>query len=328
MKESPIINFNNILDDFKINATCINYNKYKHFIYYDLMPEAGFRISKINRLANELALSVKANSKFIVNPILNEGIVRLQTTKGKKDVLHLQDIINKRNNEDFIPISLGEFENGNPVIFDLAKNPHTLIAGSTGSGKSVLLHNFIVNIGSLPNTSLFLFDTKRVEFSRYKKPHFKNIVNVAANLTDSISILEFLINKMNKRYEEMSKLDVSSVQELPNYFSKCVVVIDELADLILTDSDKKFQKLLIELAQKSRAAGIYIIAATQRPSADIVTGLIKANFPARISCKVASKRDSLIILDRSGAEMLEGMGDSIIKNYKFDFKRFQVGFIK
>lgn len=321
------IEFNRILDSFNIKANCVAASSSRHFAFYDLELAPGTRISKIKRYADELAIAMKAHSSLIIKPVPSEGIVRLQTTIDKPDKILFEDIYNKyKTSEGFLPFVLGETDEGQPLIMDLAQNPHLLIGGSTGSGKSVLLHTIIANAAKRNDMRLYLADTKQVEFSVYKHKLTSLVEEVHSDPKELLFTLKHLCDIMEMRYEYMVSLGISKLEERPGLFDKILLIVDEAADIMQSPVGKQFELYITRLAQKARAAGIYIILATQRPSNDVFTGLIKANFPARLACKVTSHFDSKVILDRAGAENLAGKGDAILNNSAYNMTRFQVAF--
>jgi DNA segregation ATPase FtsK/SpoIIIE, S-DNA-T family len=213
---------------------------------------------------------------------------------------------------------LGQTVDGKKLWMDLAQNPHMIVAGTTGSGKSTLLHNLVANIQHYNDCVLCLIDPKKIEFNDYED-RLRNC-KVFYTYDDTIDILDSLLELMEERYSMMR------TGHLPEEFPYVVMVIDEFADLIMQDRDDQFFNKLCRLAQKSRAARICIVLATQRPSVNIINGAIKANFPARLACRVASHVDSKVILDATGAENLLGKGDALIRdNFRF-LERFQVAY--
>ena len=316
---------NQVLEGCKISARCVNANTHRHFAFYDLVLQPGCKISKIRSLLGEIALAMRSNSVPIVKAMSKKGIVRLQITHSAPELIDL-DLFYKSATKPggMLPFLLGETDEGIPLWADMAKNPHLLVAGSSGSGKSVFLHNIIYNAFQFDDLDLYLVDTKLVEFSQYI--NYKSVINVAQSYNDAINVLENLCEIMEDRYEYLKKYKLSSIEEYPKLFNKILFVIDEAADLMLVDKGRQFEKLLIKLAAKSRAAGIYIVLATQRPSVDVITGLIKANFPARLACKVASRVDSQVIMDMPGAENLCGRGDALFKSASIDTVRLQIAF--
>lgn len=328
-----------ILENLNIDGKCIAFKKYKHFACYDIQLIPGAKVSKLERATREIALALKSTTTPIVKLIPEKGIVRLSVTYGKANTVYLQELFNKFrfNKSKIMPLILGEDEEGKPVWFDLSKNPHILIGGSTGSGKSVLLHNIIANCFNHIKTrfrqvELYLADPKRVEFIDYAEN--KYVTNISYDYESILATLQTLNMKMEARYEIMSKMGIKSIEHKPDLFSQVVLVVDEVGDLILQDNSQskekrgQLQKLIVSLTQKSRAAGIYIVMATQRPERTVITGRIKTNFQTRIACRVTSRTDSMVILDQTGAENLCGRGDAIMKNSEVDSKRFQVAYIE
>lgn len=308
---------NNILKSFKVKAECVNYSKVRNVSLYDLRLEPGARVRELQKFSDEIALAMKAKARPLVRVLSELGIVRLEVIDENPHKISFFDEVQKLTTpKASIPMYLGSSVNGDDMWVDMAKNPHLLVAGTTGSGKSTLLQVIMANALSLPNMKICLVDSKNVEFKDYDK--FSN-VNVAIDYKSSLDLLYFLIEEMEIRYKMMN---TSGKVDFPNI----LFVVDEFADLIMQDDSKLFLNRLCRLAQKSRAAGIYCILATQRPSVDVIRGSIKANFPARISCQVASGIDSKVILDTGGAELLAGCGDSIIKNYNNNYQRFQVAY--
>lgn len=326
MKEM-VESINNIFDGFKIKAKCVGAETHRHFAFYDLKLDPGTRISRIQRYADELAIAMRAKSSLIVKPVPSKGIVRLQTTFREADTLFFEKLYNRPipPKDMMLPFVLGETDEGDPLWVDMSKNPHLLVAGSTGSGKSILLHTLIANASKRKDMALFLIDTKHVEFTAYSKlDHL--VYRISNDYYDAMNVLERLSEMMENRYLHMSERGIKSLEESPSMFYKVMLIIDEVADLMLWDRTKDFERLVAKLAQKARAAGIYMVFATQRPSVDVVTGTIKANFPARLSCKVTSKTDSKVILDRHGAENLAGRGDAILNSDQHSMTRFQVAY--
>lgn len=311
-----IENINSILKAFKISAECKNFMDFKNACFYDLELKPGTRLTQLEKYASEISLALKATSKPRFEILSDQGIVRCEFIKKRNGEISLfklgRQVLRPEGN---LTCLLGETLLGDPVWMDLTKNPHLLIAGTTGSGKSTALHAIIANMLLYPNTQLYLIDPKNIEFFKYQS--FKR-VEVVFNYDDSVALLESLCNEMDVRYENIRKDNV----DLKN-LKYIVLVIDEFADISLQDKNGIFYNLLCRLAQKSRAAGIHIVCATQRPSVNIINGAIKANFPARMAFKVATGVDSRVILDSSGAEGLLGAGDAIINSSQFNMVRFQ-----
>lgn len=308
--------FNTILHSFKIKANCTNYQESNNYFYYDIVLHAASKVKDVTKFSNEIALSLKSpipNFKIIPE----QGIIRLEFSKVKKETVSLSSLLkNISKPENFkIPCLLGEAVDGSPVWMDLSDNPHMIVAGTTGSGKSSLLHNIIANIIKFSSAKLYLVDPKQIEFG-----HYSQHVRIYETYNDTLNLLKHLIRLMDHRYQLLRN-------NKQQYMLPQVLIIDEFASLIMQDKDNEFYSLLCQLAQKCRAANIFIILATQRPSVQIINGNIKANFPARIACRVASQIDSKIILDEMGAENLSGKGDAFLKDNHRLCQRFQIAYI-
>lgn len=324
-----ITQFNEILSSFNLRAKCVNYQTHRHFAFYDLKLDPGFRINRLSTFSREIAIALGVKTVPIIKPIPELGIVRLQITTRFNDQLLLSDMLrNTDSPKDYmIPCLLGETDEGQPLWIDLSKNPHMLIAGTTGSGKSVLLHNLIANAAHHKDIRLYLSDTKRVEFAPYLAVEDSGIfTQIAKTYRETVAMLELLVETMDTRYKILSSRSISSIDEVPDIFDKLLVIIDEIGDLMTEDSSGEFQKLLIKLASKARASGIYLVIATQHPSVNVLTGVIKANFPARLACKVSSRTDSQVVMDLPGAENLAGRGDAIFKSPVQDLVRCQIAY--
>lgn len=319
---------NDVLKSFKIDAICVDFKQHRHFSFYDLQLRPGCRISKINLLSKELALALKTRTIPMIKPISEQGIVRLQLTHKSAELLTFDELCaNATPGKGILPFLLGETDEGQQLWMDMSQNPHLLVAGATGSGKTVLLHNIIANAARRKDTKLFLIDTKKVEFTPYENS-IELVDGVATDYISAVSILEHLYEVMESRFNYLNEIGRSSIEQDPDMMDKILVIIDEAADLMLMDKTGQFESYLVRLAAKSRAAGIYIVLATQRPSVDVLTGLIKANFPARLACKVSSRIDSQIIIDRPGAEHLLGKGDALFKSPTNDDVRLQIAYVK
>lgn len=326
MDNLAIDTLNKVLDGCKIDAICVNANQYRHFSFYDLMLRPGCKISRINHFIREIALAMRTKTVPIIKTLPDKGIVRLQTTHAQPDIIDLPQLyLEEERPKGVLPFLFGETDEGNKLWIEMTKNPHLLVAGTTGSGKSVFFHNLIYNAIQFEDLDLYLVDTKKVEFGLYQG--LPKVINLATDYEDAVSILENLCQIMEQRYQYMSDIGLSNFEQNLNLFNKILLIIDEAADLMLLDKSGHFEKYLIKLAAKSRAAGIFIVLGTQRPSVDVITGLIKANFPARLACKVSSKHDSQIIMDYSGAENLLGKGDALFKNPTMDSVRLQIAHV-
>lgn len=305
---------NHVLNNLKIKAECVNFIENDGYSSYDIRLLSKTRIRDIERFSDEIALHLKI-SKPVITTIPEQGIVRLECYKSniKSDIF---DLFKDNKPAGGLECLIGKSMTGENLWFDLSKCPHLLVAGTTGSGKSTAIHSIIANLLQFHNCKLYLVDPKNMEFYNYEQ--INRDLFVYYDYQSAINMLDKLIDIMEFRFSMMRK---ESIDDVPYI----VVVIDEFADLILQDKDKQFYNKLCKLAQKCRAAKIHIVLSTQRPSADIISGAIKANFPARIVCKTASKVDSRIILDCNGAENLLGKGDAYLK-IDDEIKRFQVSY--
>jgi len=311
--------FNYILQSFNINASCVNYQHIDNYFFYDISLNHNTRVKEIEKFTDELSLAMRTPCKPNLKVLHQEGVVRLEFVSPRTTKLDLFDYF---TNDDVpqgdVTCLLGQSIDGKRVWMDLSKNPHLIVAGTTGSGKSTLLHNVIANLFNYNKVKLFLIDPKNVEFSTYDG-HMSN-THVSYTYAEAIWILDSLLSVMEERYEMMRKGYNDKL------FPYIVLMIDEFGDLIMQDQNHQFYKKLCKLAQKCRAARISIILSTQRPSATIIDGNIKANFPARIACRATSQIDSKIILDSSGAENLLGKGDALIKDNQRHLERFQIAY--
>ena len=309
---------NSLLNSFKIKSKCISYNVEENYYFYDFKLLNGGKVNDLKKISEEVALTIKSQTKPTIKVIHELGVVRLEFSSRKNKNKNLFELLEKYKKPDNLnlPCLLGKQVNGSPIWMDISKNPHLLIAGTTGSGKSVLIHNILGNLLTL-KANIFLIDPKDIEFSDYNSK-FKNL-KIYNSIFEANLILDFLIDEMNFRYQSNNPSTLKNDNHI-------ILIIDEFSDLILQDKDNTFYNKLCLLSQKCRAAKIHIVLSTQRPSSKIIDGTIKANFPARISCKVASQVDSKVILDNIGAENLNGNGDALIKDdYRF-LERFQVAY--
>ena len=277
---------------------------------FDLTPLQGCTLSKIKKVIPDINAITK--SVFFIDTA--DGI-QLKQEKPQRDIIYSTSFLNEianHNRPELLPLVIGQEENGNKVFFDLAKGPHLLVGGSTGSGKSVFIHNCILSLLYGAKSGLILVDVKQVEFSMYE-----GIPNLATdiiyNSSQCIKMLKNLCYTMDNRYKLLKENKCRNIQE---YISKgykldyITLIIDELADLIL--QNPKIEDYLIRIAQLGRAAGIHMILATQRPDSNILSGLIRANVPSRVCFAVQKATDSRIVLDSAGGERLKGNGDGIL----------------
>jgi len=310
---------------------------------FEVVPAAGVKVNKIANLDADLALAMRAKSIRIVAPIPGKGAVGVEIPNPAPQMVQLREIVESRaflHSRGVLPLALGQDLTGRPYVSDLAKMPHVLIAGATGAGKSVCLNTIITSLvyRHTPETlRLLLIDPKMVELSTYSDlPHLRH--SVVTDPKDAAGVLKWAVLEMERRYALLSANGVRSLAEFNKRVLKevpvrrpdpqgpegdpdrflyregilpfIVVVVDELADLMMTVQGE-VERPLTQLAQKARAIGIHLIVATQRPSVNVITGLIKANFPTRIAFRVASKTDSRTILDQNGADALLGNGDML-----------------
>lgn len=313
------------LRDFGVEGEVVEVRAGPLITLFEFEPASGIKVSKILNLADDLALGMKAESVRIVGPIPGKGRVGIEIANRAREKVYLSEIISSdrfRRTEYKLPIALGKDISGEPIVADLEPMPHLLIAGTTGSGKSVCLHSIIMNLlfKKTPQELRFIMiDTKMIELTLYNGiPHL--YCEVVSNPKDAPKVLKKLVEEMELRFRTMNYLGARDIEQYNKLATKrtdeypvvprIVVVIDEMADLMLT-APKEIEEYVTRLSQMARASGIHLVSATQRPSVDVVTGIIKANFPARIAFKVISKTDSRTILDSSGAEHLLGAGDML-----------------
>jgi DNA segregation ATPase FtsK/SpoIIIE, S-DNA-T family len=330
------------LSDFGVNAKVVAAYPGPVITRYEIEPATGVKGSQIVGLARDLARSLSLTSIRVVETIPGKNFMGLELPNPKRQIVRLTEILSSKVYNDGVSsltIALGKDIAGHPVVADLAKMPHLLVAGTTGSGKSVGINATILSLlyKSDPNdVRLILIDPKMLELSIYEGiPHL--LAPVVTDMRQAGHALNWAVAEMERRYKLMSKLGVRNLagynqkivdadkreEKIPNPFSltpdapepleklpTIVIIIDELADLMMVVG-KKVEELIARIAQKARAAGLHLILATQRPSVDVITGLIKANIPTRIAFQVSSKIDSRTILDQMGAEALLGMGDML-----------------
>jgi S-DNA-T family DNA segregation ATPase FtsK/SpoIIIE len=329
------------LRTFKVDGALTGRTSGPTVTQYEIEPAPGVKVRQFANLANDLALAMRAQSIRIVAPIPGKGAVGVEVPNPTPEIVNFRDMLESRDYQSTpraLPIALGRDLEGKPVIADLAKMPHLLIAGATGSGKSVCVNTLVTSLiyRHTPKTLRFLMvDPKMVELSVYNVlPHQRH--KVVTDNRDAAALLKWAVLEMHDRYKLLSANGSRNIQDFnqrvrdgvslrkpkdPNFGAEdltykagilpyIVVVIDELADLIMTCA-AEVETPLAMLAQKARAIGIHLILATQRPSVNVITGLIKANFPSRIAFRVASQIDSRTILDGIGAESLLGNGDML-----------------
>jgi len=301
---------------------------------FEIKPAPGVKVSRIAGLSNDIALAMKALAVRIEAPIPGRDTVGVELPNVKRQTVYLRDVLESdafNGSPSRLTLSVGKDIQGRPFTADLARMPHLLVAGATGSGKSVCINGILLSIlykAQPDEVKLLLIDPKRIELAMYADlPHL--VHPVVTDMALAKSALDWCVAEMDRRYEAMARLGVRNIDgynekaaklaanpgpdvEAVEHMPYLVLIIDELADLMMTAA-KEVEIAIVRLAQLARAAGIHMILATQRPSVDVVTGLIKANFPTRIAFQVTSRHDSRTILDTVGAEHLLGRGDMLFK---------------
>ncbi len=321
------------LEDFGVHGKVVAVTPGPVITTYEYAPAAGVKINRIVNLSDDLALALRAASIRIVAPIPGKAAIGIEVPNANREIVRFKEVVASQayqKSKSKLTLCLGKDVVGNPVVTELDKMPHLLIAGATGAGKSVALNTMICSMlykATPDEVKLIMVDPKRIELSLYDGiPHL--ITPVVTDARKATNALNWAVREMERRYEFLSRLKARNIlqynrkmaartkasdqdqQELPSFLPYLVVIIDELADLMMVAS-KDVEVALTRLAQMARAAGIHLILATQRPSVDVLTGIIKANFPTRLTFQVSSKTDSRTIIDTNGAENLLGMGDML-----------------
>lgn len=310
--------FNQILNSFNIKASCLSARQVDNYTYYDLRLHPNAKVKEIQKYGDEISLALRKPCKPSIKVLHEQGVVRVEFATPREKPLRLFDFFTNSNvPEGDLVCLLGQTVDGEKVWMDLMQNPHMIVAGTTGSGKSTALHNIIANIFNYNDADLYLIDPKRIEFQLYEGVRG---TQVYYTYDDTVQFLENMIEIMEDRYNKIR------VGWNPQDLKPILIIIDEFADLIMQDKGDVFYERLCRLAQKCRAAKMSIIISTQRPSVNVINGMIKANFPARISCKVASHVDSKVVLDTVGAENLFGKGDAFLRDNFRHMERFQVAY--
>ncbi|GAB5405995.1 MAG: DNA translocase FtsK [Aureliella sp.] len=324
--------------DFGFNVRVVEIETGPVIAQYEVELEAGLRLSKITGLADDLAIALRVPSVRIVAPIPGKNTVGIEVPNETRQVVRLREVIEEQSSKtkkSKIPLFLGKDVSGNALAADLASLPHLLIAGRTGTGKSVALNAIIASIlmtKKPDEVRMLMIDPKMVELSGYGRlPHLMH--PVVTDMKKAEAILAWAVDKMEERYSLLARAGVrhltnynelgreeildrlkpetdEEAEAIPDHLPFIVIVADEMADLMMT-AGKEVEQHIIRLAQKSRAVGIHLILATQKPTVDVITGLIKSNLPARISFQVASRTDSRVVLDEMGADKLLGNGDML-----------------
>jgi S-DNA-T family DNA segregation ATPase FtsK/SpoIIIE len=313
------------LRNFNVDAKVVAATQGPAVTRYEIQPSVGVKVSKITGLADDIALNLEAKSIRIEAPIPGKAAVGIEVENDKINVVNLRDIIESKefkSAKSKISFAVGKDIAGNAIVGDLKSMPHLLIAGSTGSGKSVCVNSIILSIlykAKPEEVKLVLIDPKVVELGNYNGiPHL--LIPVVTEPAKAAAALNWAVVEMDDRYRKFAEVEVRDLESYNDYvranqepdlvLPQVVIIIDELADLMMA-APSQVEESICRLAQKARAAGMHLIVATQRPSVDVVTGLIKANVPSRIAFAVSSQIDSRVILDKTGAEKLVGKGDML-----------------
>jgi S-DNA-T family DNA segregation ATPase FtsK/SpoIIIE len=321
------------LADFAVEGKVVQVSPGPVITRYEVKPAPGVKVSRFVNLADDLALAMRAQRIRVVAPIPGKDAVGIEIPNKRPSVVYLREILVSppfQKSDSLLTMALGKTIAGEPYSADLAKMPHLLIAGATGSGKSVCIHSVIASIlfRATPNDVRFvMIDPKMLELTVFNKiPHL--LAPVVIEPKEAVKVLRWAVAEMDRRYQILAKAAVRNIDayntkksqepSLPGLETEdktgrlpfIVIIVDELADLMLTVSNE-IEEAIGRLAQMARAVGIHLVLATQRPSVDVITGVIKANFPTRIAFQVASKTDSRTILDINGAEKLLGRGDML-----------------
>ncbi len=326
-----------LLLSFQITGEIVAVSQGPVLTTYEFKPSAGMKLSKIAALQEDLGIVLGTRELRIIAPIPGKTVVGIEVPRPKSEMIALKDVLGEKEFQDKkhrLPFSLGKATDGVPVFGDMAALPHLLVAGSTGSGKSVFVNSLIMSFlyrMSPQELRLILVDPKMLELSVFDGlPHL--ITNVITDNAIAFKALSWAVIEMDRRYQLMSATgsknidSYNSKQRGANKLPFIVIVVDELADLMMSGGEE-VEVAITRLAQKARAAGIHLVIATQRPSTDVVTGLIKANIPSRLAFKVTSGIDSRTILDTSGAEELIGRGDSLMIQPSVPLRRLHGCFV-
>ena len=324
--------------DFGLNIRVVGINTGPVITQYEIALETGLRVHKVTRLSDDLALNLKVPSVRMVAPIPGKNTVGIEIPNENRAVVRLKEVIQtagKKAAQAKIPLFLGKDTEGRPLVYDLAEMPHLLIAGRTGTGKSVCLNSIILSMlmtRGPDQVRMVMIDPKMVELSDYGKiPHLMH--PIVKDMKKAEAILSWAVDKMEERYDLLSRVRVRNIAgynelgaeeihrrigaleeverpHVADHMPHIVIFVDELSDLMMM-MKKEVEGHIIRLAQKSRAAGIHLVVATQKPTVDVITGLIKSNLPARICFQVSSRSDSRVVLDEMGADKLLGKGDML-----------------
>ena len=306
------------LEDFGISAKVTDIERGPVITRYELEPAPGVKLNRIVVLSDDIALAMKAQSVRIIAPIPGKARVGVEVPNMESTMVVLKEVLSSKvflEEDSILTLALGKDITGKPIVADLDGMPHLLIAGTTGSGKTVCVNSLILSLlykGSPNDLKFLMVDPKMVELMPFNGlPHL--LCPVVTDAKKASQALNWVVNEMEERYQLLAKAGARNIQAYNGKGEKLpyiVVIIDEFADLMTVARDQ-IENAVTRLAQLSRAVGIHLILATQRPSVDVITGVIKANLPARVSFKVASKVDSRTVLDMNGADKLLGKGDML-----------------
>lgn len=323
--------------DFGLNVRVVGINTGPVITQYEVALETGLRVNKVTSLADDLALNLKVSSVRVVAPIPGKNTVGIEVPNEHRAMVRLKEVIQlagKKVAKSKVPLFLGKDTEGQPLVYDLAEMPHLLIAGRTGTGKSVCMNAVILSILMTrrpDEVKMVMIDPKMLELSEYGRiPHLMH--PVVKDMKKAEAILAWAVDKMEERYDLLSRARVRGIAgynelsfeeilrrvqpeeeergNIPEKMPYVIIFVDEMNDLMMT-MKREVEGHIIRLAQKSRAAGIHLVVATQKPTVDVITGLIKSNLPARICFQVSSRTDSRVVLDEMGAEKLLGKGDML-----------------
>lgn len=332
------------LAEFKIEGNIVNVLKGPVVDTFEFKPGAGVKVSKIANATEDLSLALYGVPIRVVPSMMGRDTVGIEVPRNPREIIYLDEVLNSKDfqsSDSALPIAMGKDAFGEPFVIDLTSCPHMLVAGATGAGKSVFINSLLVSLlikKSPKKMKLILIDPKQLELALYAKlPHL--VMPVITDAKTAAVALLWAVQEMERRYsilkefgvrnisgfnEKLEKASPSMLANIHQYYEDqgvddyelpyLVIIVDEFADLILTKAGKEIENNIARLAAKARAAGIHLILATQRPSVDVITGVIKSNFPTRVSFRVTSQMDSRTILDKIGAERLLGKGDMLYKH--------------
>ena len=343
------------LDEFRVEATVVGFMTGPVITLFELALAPGVKVRQIANLANDIARALAVPGVRIVSPIPGKDTIGIEVPNLEKEIVRIKELMALAPGSDTamqLPLYIGKDASGGPIVSDLAGMPHMLIAGTTGSGKSVCINAIIMSMLMLrtpEEVRLILIDPKMVEMAAFENvPHL--LCPIVNDMRRAENILEWAATKMDERYELLKEAGVKNIKgynalgeeeiyerfhaetdadkaSVPKALPYFVIIVDELADLMMT-SGKEVEGYIIRIAQKARAVGIHLVLATQRPSVNVVTGLIKSNMPCRVSFRVASRQESRIVLDQNGAEVLLGQGDMLfLEPGTSNLKRAQGAFV-